>query len=237
MPFLIPLLPVIAAIGTTAAAGTGIAESIASGNRQNKALNIQDQIAQQEMGDKQKIFDLLQPFFQKYMSSGSPFLSQIQRAGAEQNAQQFNNAAGNVRNTMQTTGLGFGPSGATAAAEGGLSTAAASNASSTYLQNLLNNEQLKFQAAQGLNSLGSMAGSSQNQPNVGINVPGNPIGNTGSSLSALAQILKGLTGSGGGSVGTLPTGLPPGLINLPPSPLPGSTAPTTGGTFPGMGPN
>lgn len=237
MPFLLPLLPVIAGIATTAAAGTGIAESVASGNRQNKALNIQDQIAQQEMADKQKIFDLLQPFFQQYLGSGSPFLSMIQRAGAEQNAQQFNNAAGNVRNTMQTTGLGFGPSGATAAAEGGLGDEAAKSASNTFLQNLLSNEALKFQAAQGLNSLGGMAGSSQNQPNVGINVPGSPIGNIGSSVAGLAQILKGLTGSGGssGTVGSLPLPPVPG-INLPP-PISGGGAPTTSGTFPGFGPN
>lgn len=230
------LIPVIAGV-------LGIGQSISSGRQQSKALNTQEQIAQQEMADKQQIFKLLQPFFQQYLGAGSPFLSQIQRAGAEQNAQQFNNAAGQVRNTMQTSGLGFGPSGATAAAIGGLGAEAAKGASSTFLDNLLKNEQMKFEAASGLNSLGGMAGSSQNQPNVSIGIQGNPIGNPGSSAMGLSQILQGLIsgGGGGGNIwspsnpgGTLPIGNAP---NIPFGIGIGTGgAPTTSGGF-GFGPD
>lgn len=237
MPFLLPILPAL--IAGTGAVG-GLIEGAQAGNRQQKALTQQEQIAQQEMADKQQIFDLLKPFFQQYLGAGSPFLSMIQRAGAEQNAQQFNNAAGQVRSTMQPTGLGFGPSGATAAAIGEVGTESAKNASSTFLQNLLNNEQLKFQAAQGLNATGQMAGSSQNQPNVGVQLP---FQSTGSSLFGLSQVLQSIlknipgatpspTSPGGGTPVTpggppLPTtSNPPGWgIGLPPV----TGAPTTTG--------
>lgn len=225
MPFLIPI-------------GAAIAGTIISAKQagaQNKALSTQEQIAQQEMADKQKIFDLLQPFFQQYLGKGSPFLSMMQRAGAEQNAQQFSNAAGQVRSTMGTSGLGFGPSGATAAAVGEVGTEAAKNASSTYLQNLLNNEQLKFQAAQGLNSLGGMAGSSQNQPNVGVNLQPQSTGSSIFGLSqALQSLIKGIGGGGGNSVGTLPVGGYPGGPPSSPPILPGP-APTSGYTGFGFG--
>lgn len=231
MPFLAAIPAVI-----------GLVESIKQQGNQNKAFNTQTQIAQQEMKDKQQIFDLLKPFFQQYMQQGSPFLSMIQRAGAEQNAQQFGNAAGQLRNTMQTSGLGFGPSGATAAALGGLGTEAARNASSTFLQNLLNNENLKFQAAQGLRDVGSMAGASQNQPNVGVNLPAY---NSGSSATGLSQILQGLLKGGGGfdfgTAGNAPNIPSPniGPVNAPDIPFPipglGSSIPTVGGV--GLGPN
>lgn len=233
-----PLAALPAILPGIIGAGSGVAgaiEGAQAGGRQAKALDIQEQIAQQEMADKQKIFDLLQPFFQQYLGQGSPFLSMIQRAGAEQNAQQFNNAAGQLRNTMQTSGLGFGPSGATAAGIGGLATNAAQNASSTYLQNLLNNEQIKFQAAQGLNSLGGMAGGSQNQPNVGVNLQPQTLG---SSIFGLSQILQGLTKNGGGNqtVGIAPPGVwdPMGPANPGSPPILPGPAPT-GGSVGGFG--
>lgn len=243
MPFLIPLLPIIAGIGSVAGAGVGAAEAIQSGGAQRKAISQQEQIAQQEMADRQKIFDQLQPFFQQYLGPGSPFLSQMQRASAEQNAKQFSNAAGQLRNTMQTSGLGFGPSGATAAGIGGLGAQAAATSSGDYLTNLLNNENLKFQAAKGLQDVGAMAGAGQNQPNVSTQMP---YTSPGSSIMGLAQSLQNLLkGSGGGGVNmSSPTNI--ATANLPFPNVPVTTppfigmpstsgAPTTGGSW-GFGP-
>jgi hypothetical protein len=226
-----PILSTVIGLGIAAAsAGSGIAgivENKQAGDRQQKALTIQEQIAQQEQGDKQQIFKQLTDFFTPYLSSGSPFLQNIQRAGAENNATQANNAAGTFRQQIGSSGLGFGPSGSTAAGLAGIGSGAATSASGNYLYNLLNNEQIKFQAAQGLNSAGTMAGSPQNQPNVSAQLPFQSLG---SGLTGLAGILKGLTGGGSGSSGVpnnLPTTFPslPGVGGIGPSP----GAPTTSG--------
>lgn len=254
MPFLVPLIPAIVGLASAGAGIGGVIEGAQAGNRQQKALTQQEQIAQQEMGDKQKIFDLLQPFFQQYLGAGSPFLAQMQRASAEQNAQSFNNAAGQVRNTMATSGMGFGPSGATAAAEGGLAAEAAKTSSSDYLTNLLNNEKLKFTAAQGLQGIGQMAGSSQNQPSVSTQLP---YQSTASGLFGLSQALQNLLGNSsgvtggtpgsapgsgtitvnsGGIPGVGPGGVPTPVPQIPYPGMPGSTgAPSTTGYTPGMG--
>lgn len=226
-----PILTTILGIAAAASVGTGVAgvvEGKQAGDRQQKALTIQEQIAQQEAGDKQQIFKQLSDFFTPYLSSGSPFLSNIQRVAGETNATGANNAAGNFRSEMGSTGVGYGPSGATAAGLAGIGSNAATTGSSNYLANLLNNEQIKFQAAQELNSAGTMAGSSQNQPNVSAQLPNNSLG---SGLTGLAQILKGLTGSGPSSTGNAPNNLPTTFPSLPGvgglGPPPG--APTTGG--------
>lgn len=225
MPFLIPLIPLIAGVATAGAGVAGAVEGAQAGGRQQKALSIQEQIAQQEQADKQKIFDQLVPFFSSYLSSGSPFLNQIQRAGAEQNATQFNNAAGQLRSQMNTSGFGFGPSGTTAAALGGLGAESARGSTDTFLQNLLANEQIKFQAAQGLQGAGSMAGSPQNQPNVSVQLQPQTLG---SSIYGLGQTLNQIPKTTAPTnPQTQPYPLPPGG-NIP-SPFPFST---TGGTAP-----
>lgn len=180
-------IPAIGAIAGLAGVGTSIANSTqASGSAQAN-----QNIANQELANKQQIFQQLAPFYSQYLQQGSPFLQNIQRAGAEQNAQQFSNAAGNLRQTMQTSGLGYGPSGTTAAALGQLGTQGAQSASSNYLQNLLNNEQVKFQAAQGLTGIGNMM---SNQNVVGQTPQ--PVNSTiGSSLNAFGQSLNNLPGN------------------------------------------
>lgn len=203
-----PILAVLPAIIGAAGAGIGAVESIKSGNAQQTALKDQNQIAAQEEARRQDIYKQLQPFFSKYLSDGSPFLGQQQTASAEQTAQQYGNEAGQFRNQMQTNGLGFGPSGATAAGLGGIATSAAGTGASNYLQNLLNNEQVKFQAAQGISGLGN---GPQINPTPG-QYPINPIpGAIGSLGTALGNLLKKVPGAGGGS-------------------LPGSASPTTQGT-------
>src|SRR5437016_1292768 len=122
-----PLLTTIATIAGIAAAGTSVGTGIAgtvegaqAGARQQKALSIQEQIAQQEASDKQQSFKQLIDFFTPYLKEGSPFLQMIQRSAAETNATGANNAAGQVRDSVERSGLGYGPSGTEAAALGGV---------------------------------------------------------------------------------------------------------------------
>jgi hypothetical protein len=236
-----PFAPILAALPAIIGAGAGVAGAVEAGKTggaQRKALNIQDQIAQQQLADKQKVFDQLLPFFQQYMGQGSPFLSQIQRASAEQNAQQFNNAAGTMRNQVQASGMGYGPSAATAAGVGGLGAQAAATSSSDYLTNLLNNENLKFQAAQGVQGAGNMM-AGINQPNVSSQIP---YTSTGSNIFGLSQALQNLLK--GNNSGGRPTYMPNDTFGQPTANLPtpivntgslGSTPPFLPGPTPTQG--
>jgi hypothetical protein len=227
MPVILPIIAGVAAIA-------GISSQNKQQKTQQQALSEQDQIANQEMQDKQQIFKQLTDFFTPYTQSGSPFLQNIQSAAAGQNAQQGNNAAGTFRQQMGQTGLGYGPSGATASGLANLGAQQAQGGAANYLANLLNNEQIKFQAASGLNTAGQMAGATQNQPNVSVNLPP---ANTASAIGSLGGILGGLTGGGSSALpgsqggGSLP------LNTAPFNPLtPGAGTPTTGGwTFGGPG--
>jgi hypothetical protein len=227
-------MPLISGLIAAGSAIAGAVEAAKSGGRQQKALTQQEQIAQQEMADKQQVFNQEEAFYTPYTKSGSPFLQNIQAAAAGQNAQQGNNAAGQFREQMGQTGLGYGPSGSTAAGLANIGSGMAASGAGNYLANLLNNEQIKFQAAQGLNSAGAMAGASQNQPNVSTQLPYNSLG---SGLSGLAQVLGGMNLPGGNQVPGRAPGDTPG--SLPPSvfgPVPGvPTAPTQGGGTPTTG--
>ena len=205
-------------------------------NTEADALKQQQQQQAIEFQQMQQLFQQLAPFFSAYMSGGSPFLQNIQRAGAEQTAQGANNAAGQIRETLGSSGLGFGPSGATASAIGGLGAETGRTASSNYLTNLLNNEMLKFQAAQGLGNLTSLM-----KPG-GITTPNfaPPSGLPGAiqgAGNALAGIPFGSTnlGPAASNVSTSTLGIPtPGTVpttNMPFPPFinPTSSSPTTQG--------
>lgn len=219
-----PLWSTIAALAIPAiTGGIGAAESIKAGGRQQKALTQQEQIAQQEMQDKQQIFKQLTDFFTPYLKEGSPFLEKIQSAAAGQNAQETNNAAGQFREEMGATGTGYGPSGSTAAGLSRIGSNAATTGASNYLADLLNNEQIKFNAAKGLESAGTMAGSQQNQPNVNVNLPSQ---SGASGISAFGDVLKNILKSiPGASSNQPPNNLP--LSNAPFNPIP--IAPPTQG--------
>lgn len=222
----IPFIPLIAA-GVGSAVG-GVEASKQQGI-QNKALNSENAIAGQELADRQQIFKQLVSFLSPYLQQGSPFLQNIQSAAAGQNAQQFNNAAGQFRQQIGQAGTGYGPSGTMASGLAQLGQGAAQTGAANYLQNLLNNEAIKFQAASGLQGAGTMAGASQNQPNVGINVPAQ---NIGSSIFGAGQLLgSSIPKTGGGGGGSVPGNLPlPNVpIFIPPS------APTTQGSSTGGG--
>ena len=227
-----PILTTILGIAAAASAASGVAgavEGAQAGGRQQKALTIQEQIAQQEAADKQKAFQQAEDFYTPYTKSGSPFLQNIQAASAGQNAKAANDAAGTFRSEMGTTGVGFGPSGATAAGLANIGSNAASTSAGDYLTNLLNNEQVKFQAEQGITSAGGMAGGSQNQPNVSAQLPYQSLG---SGMTGFAQMLQNLMKSGGSGPGnTVPGTLPttgPGTPTAPPIPTMPGPAATTG---------
>lgn len=220
-----PLLTGLAVAAALASAGAGIGGVVENGIAQgnvNKATSGDLALQQQELsqnaqtfGERQDLYNKLFGFYQPYTQSGSPFLAQQQRAGAEQNAQQFGNEAGQLRQQLGQSGMGYGPSGTTAAALGGLSNQQAQAASGNYLQNLLNNEAVKFQAAQGLQGAGSLIQPGQaqqvNPQQIGTNQP------LASSLSALgpqlAQLLKDLPSTGDGSFGP-GNGLPANFYDL-----------------------
>lgn len=206
MPFIVPFIPLIAAgIGSAVGAKTAHDQQ----GIQEQGLKDQNAIAQQEMQDKQKIFQQLTDFFSPYLKSGSPYLQNIQSAAAGQESQQANNAAGQFREQVGQAGTGYGGGGSMAAGLANIGGQTATSSASNYLANLLNNEQVKFQAAQGLNSAGTMVGAPQNQPNVSTQLPAQ---NLGSSIFGAGQLLS----------GTIPKPTPP-------------AAPTTQGTYPGMG--
>lgn len=215
-------LAIAATAASVAGATGGIVEGAQAGGRQQKALSIQEQIAQQEQADKQQSFKQLIDFFTPYLKSGSPFLQMIQRASAETNATGANSAAGQVRNSVERSGFGFGPSGTEAAALGGVASEAGKTGSQNYLQNLLANEQIKFNAAKGINDAGSMAGGVQNQPNVSAQLPYQSLG---SGLSGLSQVLQNLLKKSS-TGGAKPSDFPPS----PDQPgFPGNSTPTTQG--------
>jgi hypothetical protein len=226
-----PVLSTILGIAGLAASGVGIGESVSASNKQQGAINSQLDIAKQEEARKQAVYDKLAPFFQEYMKSGSPFLAQQQRAGAEQTATGANNAAGQIREMTGASGLGYGPSGTTAAALGGLGAETGRTASSNYLTNLLNNEMVKFQAAQGMSGL---ANGPQISPQPG-QYPINPVpGSVNSFGTALQNLLKTLPSSNAPGLNNLPVFTPGSTPTSPPlvPPLPGTPAagsPTTAG--------
>jgi hypothetical protein len=159
--------------------------------------DVEKKLLYQELAQMQKMFPqfmadatALQNFYSPYMQQGSPFLKNIQAASAGQNAQQYNNAAGTLRGQLQQQGQGFGPSGASAAALGGIGVQQANNAASNYLSNILQNEQLKFQASQGLSNVFSNLKPGQPATaNLGYQAPqpglGGAIQNAGNALGQI----------------------------------------------------
>lgn len=91
----------------------------------------------------------LLPFYDQYMKEGSPLLAQRQRAAYENVVQQGERASGNLQQKLTQTGYGFTPSGLFAAAQGDLARSTAKSAADAYLENLLQNEMFRFQAATG----------------------------------------------------------------------------------------
>jgi hypothetical protein len=87
---------------------------------------------------------------------GSPYYQQQQRATFEQGNLQNQNAAALARQQLTAQGLGYTPSGATAATIGGMAQGGAQSLSEQFLQNLFQNEQMQLAGAQGLGQVASM---------------------------------------------------------------------------------
>lgn len=88
-------------------------------------------------------------FYDPYMKNGSPFLKQQQRASAETINKGYDEALGQSRSRLAQQGFGYAPSGISAAVESSLGRDRARSTSEAYLNNLLENEKVKFQAAAG----------------------------------------------------------------------------------------
>lgn len=205
MPFIIPAIAAAAGIA-------GVATSAAASGQALSGQAEQNSIAQQEQNNRNQAFQQAESFYTPYTKQGSPFLSNIQAQGAGQTAQQFGNAAGQLRESMQTSGLGYGASGTTGAALGQLGQQAAQGSAQNYLQNLLNNEQIKFQAQQGITNA---ANGPQLTPNSTIvpNQTGSAVNAFGQTLGTLGGTVKPPTpttgGGGTGGTGDLPPTAPP----------------------------
>lgn len=220
-----PIISTILGIAAVAASGVGIAEQSKSQGIQQKGETDQNKIAEQQMADKQKTYDAANVFYTPYTKTGSPFLAQQQTASADTNATNTNAAAGTFRSEMGSSGLGFGPSGSTASGLAKIGSDSATTAGSNYLQNLLANEQIKFQAENGLIEAGKMAGAPQNQPSVSTQIPA---GSTTGAIGAAGQTLAGVnpTSSGNNSSGfSVPT-----PANIEPTMIPSSSVLTPPGT-------
>jgi hypothetical protein len=208
----------LADIGTAIASLFGISSQNKQEKTQQQALQDQNKIAQQEMADKQKTYDAANSFYAPYTKEGSPFLDKIQSSSAGRTAEDTNNAAGTFRSEMTGTGTGFGPSGSTASGLAKIGAESSATSSSNYLANLLANEQIKFQAQNGLLEAGKMAGSTQNQPSVSANLqPASTTGAVGAAGNALGDLF------GGNNLGPAINNVGAGKLGIP---QPGSL-PTT----------
>ncbi len=103
------------------------------------------------------------PYFSQLMNLGSPYYAQHQTASFQNALNDYNNAYAQAANQLRGQGLGYGPTGANVAMLGGMGQGFAQDAASQYLQNLFQNENLQFQAAQANTGLqmqgaGGMAG-------------------------------------------------------------------------------
>ncbi len=188
MPFLAPLVPILAA-GGAVAGGIG---ALKSGNASSRAadadvalLNQEKQQQAQEYANMMALFSKLSPFFEQYMGTGSPILSKVLTGGAQGLTQQFAGKRGQALNQLRATGYGAAPSGVSAGMLGDMATEEASAGSNMLLENLLANESMKFQAANGMEGLTQIMKPGQVQPVTNL-----PLNTTGTGYQAIANALQ-----------------------------------------------
>src|SRR2546428_233741 len=89
-------------------------------------------------------------FYKQYLGKGSPLLQERQRASAENVASEYKGARESAMQNLSATGYGREGSGTQAGMLGGMFQSEAKTGADHYLENLLQNEQFKFHAAQGM---------------------------------------------------------------------------------------
>jgi hypothetical protein len=231
MGFLLPALPAI--LGAAGSVGGALL-----GGSANKAQN---QLVQQQMLTEQDQRNLMDQyaklqqqygtdaanFYLQYMAKGNPFLSNLLSQHFGQIQQQYGNQQGLLSQKLAASGYGAAPSGLAAASAGDLSRAEAGTQSESWLNDMLQNEQIKFQAAQGLGGIANMFQPGQFALHRFSNpqVPQSPWtqvpGAIGQGLSGLLSNLPGnspLTPGPGSPTPQVPT--PPSPYNLPPGSIP-----------------
>lgn len=186
MPFIVPFIPAIAAAAGGIASGVG---AIKQGNAASKIANVDKALGQQELSQRDqeftnmiKLFGQLDPFYAKYMSSGSPILTDVQRGSREELSREYAGRRGQALGQVRAMGYGFTPSGTAAGLLGDLSRSEATDASQNFLTNLLANESVKFQAANARQ--GEMATLRPGGPGY---PPNPPISNAGAGYANLAS--------------------------------------------------
>ena len=231
MPFALPFLPAI--IGAGGAIG-GALMNRGAANMQNQALkqqmlteedqrNLMDQYAklQQQYGTDAANFYL------QYMAKGNPFLSNLLSQHFGQIQKQYGDQQGQLAQKLGASGYGAAPSGLAAASMGDLSRAEAGTQSESWLNDMMQNEQLKFQAAQGLGGVANMFQPGQFALHRFSNPQ--PAQNPWSQVpGAIGTGLQGLLGNGTSNLFSTP-----GLNVMQPSYMPGGgPAPTPPSPFP-----
>jgi hypothetical protein len=143
-----PFLSTALAVGTSlAATGAGLYENKKRDDTNKKLvqqpLGLQQQYANKQLAESGQLDKFLQPF----MDQGSPYYKQQQAEMFNQLNQQFRNQSGQAESRLNQQGFGQAPSGLQAALAGEMGQQQAQSQASSWLQQLLNNQQLQFQAA------------------------------------------------------------------------------------------
>lgn len=224
------LIPIITGL---VSGGLGLNSAMNADQLNQAMVALQQSIANQELTQNAQRFGMQMPaisnlmnFYSQYANNGNPLLPYIQTASAQNTANQYQNAIGQANEAIQGRGYGFPISGLQAGTTGDLLNQEAGTESSNFLQNLLANEALKFQAAQGLGSTsGLLSTTGISMPNAQLPQPYTPqaVGSFGNALSGLAGLFGG-SPTTSGSPATLPidtsgtsavTGIIPAVAGIP----------------------
>lgn len=149
MPLLAPVLGAFLGQGTTNLQNNITKQQLATEADQQKLMDTYAQLQQTYGKDAAN-------FYLQYMAQGNPWLSNLLSQHFGQIAQQYGNQQGLLGQKLAASGFGAAPSGLAAASAGDLSRAEANTQSESWLNDMMQNEQLKFQAAQGLGGIANM---------------------------------------------------------------------------------
>lgn len=203
-------------------------------------MNVQPQLAQAWQAIQPYLNDTSPDIglFLKYLQQGSPYLKDMQRQVAETVARGSQNAGADAAQRLAQRGYGYAPTGAGAAMQGDIARGETETLADKWLQNLLANEQMKFNAAGAYGSAkrGAISGLQSNvdrylnemghfNPSAPIasssNIVNNPRGGGGIGAAiggALSGLDAGLQNAGFGSSGgsSAPRQVPPSTGNYSP---------------------
>ena len=185
-----------------------------------------------EFSNLMSIFGQLQPFFSQYMGKGSPLLNQVQSQSTANTSNQFAGNAAQEGEELKGSGFGASPTGTGAGVMGQNYAAEAQASSGNFLKNLLANEQMKFQAAQGLSNLGAMMKPGQTNYVSQDPTASNPLGVAAGMVSGAINGAQNSTANGGNAIAGAAGG-----IGANKGQAPGWNGPNSGGGGQGTNPS